>query len=182
MTSTKHIHTSEAFISCSLSFLLRRRRWRNRACCSRLSCRITAFACLTFSFSACSATASEALFIWILFRMVWEVLATAQNACNGWHNHITYQQQQVLPRRYPRHSWFHLWQTDTCILTIAFVYHSGPSPAGSRCAGQPFGSPFLHLLLDVLQTLLVGLLLDAFFHHSSGLLNILMISNLALKL
>lgn len=68
------------------------------------------------------------------------------------------------------------------ILTIALVYYSGPSSAGSRCTGQPFRSPFLHLLLDVLQTLLVGLLLDALSHHSSGLCTIVTVNNVVLQL
>lgn len=65
--------------SCSLSFFLSRSRWRNRACCSLFSCRITALACLTFSFSACKATASVLLFSCTPFRMVWVELAAGKN-------------------------------------------------------------------------------------------------------
>lgn len=80
--------TSAAFAdraSWSLSFLLSRRRWRKRACCSLFSCRITAFACRTFSFSACKATARDLLFIWTPFRMLWMLLATGRKyGVNGW--------------------------------------------------------------------------------------------------
>lgn len=46
-------------------------------------------------------------------------------------------------------------------LTAAFV-HPGPPPARSCSSSQPFSPLFLHPLLDVLQTLLEGLLLDPF--------------------
>lgn len=52
-------------------------------------------------------------------------------------------------------------------LTTAFVYHSGPSSAGSRGTGQPFVPLLLHPVLNVLQTLLEGLLLGSFFRHGS---------------
>lgn len=152
--------TSEALTaraSCSLSFFLSRSRWRNRACCSLFSCRITALACLNFSFSACRATASALLFSWTPFRMVFDELVPGRQRS---HTILIYEVLNVKS---------HL--TSGCyILTTAFVYHFRSAP-GSWGTGQPFVPLLLHPLLYVIQTLLEGLLLGPFLNHGSGFLN-----------